>query len=208
MAKALIKAGKRVGIMAMSHAAIDNFLAEISGVCAADPDADLRALRPQDVPGTGALSGVTYTKGGAAIAKPDHNLVAGTAWTFTSKHMAEAPVDVLLIDEAGQLALADAVVASTNARNVVLLGDPQQLPQVANAAHPHPSGSSALGHLLGDEVTIPPDLGVFIEQTWRMHPDVCRFISDRIYEGRLGSHPHCADRSTDIERSDPKRARF
>jgi len=197
MAKALIKAGKRVGIMAMSHAAIDNFLAEISVVCDADPDADLRALRLRNLPETGALSGVTYTKAGAAIAKPDHNLVAGTAWNFTSKHMAEAPVDVLLIDEAGQLALADAVVASTNARNVVLLGDPQQLPQVANAAHPHPSGSSALGHLLGDEVTIPPDLGVFIEQTWRMHPDVCRFISDRIYQGRLGSHPHCADRSTE-----------
>ena len=71
------------------------------------------------------------------MADPDYNVVTGTAWTFTSKHAAETPVDVLLVDEAGQLALIDAVVASTNADSVVLLGDPQQLPHVAVASHPY-----------------------------------------------------------------------
>ena len=197
MVKALIKAGKRVGIMAMSHAAIDNFLSETATVCEADPEADLRALRLRTAPETGPLNGVTYTSNNSEMADPDYNVVTGTAWTFTSKHAAETPVDVLLVDEAGQLALIDAVVASTNADSVVLLGDPQQLPHVAVASHPYPGASSSLGHLLGDNITIPPHLGVFIEQTWRMHPDICQFISDRIYEGRLTSHPHCADRTTD-----------
>ncbi len=197
MAKALVAAGKRVGIMAMSHAAIDNFLAEIVEVFASGPAVELRAARYRDEPPGGGLRGVKYVKSTKALIGPDYDVVAGTAWQFASDDLRSSPVDVLLIDEAGQLALVDAVVGSMAARSLVLLGDPQQLPQVAQAVHPRQSGASALGHLLGDHDAMPPERGVFIEETRRMHPDVCRFISDRMYDGRLSSHPACALQGTD-----------
>ncbi len=198
MAKALVDAGKRVGIMAMSHHAIDNFLAEIVDVFAQEPAVPLRAVRRHGEPEGGGLPGVTYTGSNAELAKDDYDVVACTSWQYAGKDLQGAPVDVLLIDEAGQLALVDAVVASMAAESVVLLGDPQQLPQVAQASHPGGSGASALGHLLGEHETMPPTRGVFIEETRRMHPDVCRFISDRIYEGRLTSYVDCAKQGTDL----------
>ena len=100
--------------------------------------------------------------------------------------------DYLFIDEAGQVALADAVATSPCARNLVLLGDPQQLPHVTQGIHPGGVGVSVLEHLLGEAVTVPPDRGLFLERTWRMHPDVCGFISELAYEGRLRAAEVCA----------------
>ena len=198
IAKTLVAAGQRVGIMAMSHHAIDNFLEEVVEVFGAEPRVELRAIRKvNEVPQDG-LRGVTYVKNNNnKLGSHDFDIVAGTSWMYAAKTIREAPVDVLLVDEAGQLALIDAVVSSVAARSMVLLGDPLQLPQVAQATHPGASGASALGHILGDEATIPSDQGVFIEETRRMHPDVCDFISDRIYEGRLSSHPDCLRQTTD-----------
>ena len=99
--------------------------------------------------------------------------------------MRASPVDVLIIDEAGQLALADALAASRAAHNLMLLGDPLQLPQVSQATHPGRSRRSVLEHMLGDHVHRADRRGVFLTETRRMHPDVCTFISDEIYEGRL-----------------------
>jgi uncharacterized protein len=194
----LIKAGRRVGITAMSHHAIDNLLEGILAVFDEAADlADLRAIRKVTNRNHPKLPDVTYVTGGnAPLAKSDWNLVAGTTWVFAGSDLRGAPVDVLVVDEAGQLALADALAASTSARNVVLLGDPLQLPQVAQAVHPGGGGASVLQHVLGGDVTMPPDRGVFLTETRRMHPDVCRFISDEIYEGRLGSHPDCARQGT------------
>jgi uncharacterized protein len=195
IAKALVQQGRRVGVTAMSHHAIGNFLAEIADVFAQEPAIDLRAIRKQDKPGD-PIPGVTSTKKNSDLAKDEYDVVAATSWGFAGKDLLSAPVDVLLIDEAGQLALIDAVVSSMSARNVVLLGDPQQLPQVAQASHPRQSGDSALGHLLGDHATMPADRGVFVSETRRMHPDVCRFISERIYDGKLTSHPDCKKQGT------------
>ncbi len=110
--------------------------------------------------------------------------------------MAAKPVDVLVIDEAGQLAIADALAAVRSTTNLILLGDPQQLPQVSQASHPGGGGLSVLEHVLGEAATISSNRGVFISETWRMHPDVCSFISDEIYEGRLTSHSSCELQST------------
>jgi uncharacterized protein len=129
-------------------------------------------------------------------ADPEFNLVAGTTWLFAGKDMRNSPVDVLIVDEAGQLGLPDALAASTSARNLILLGDPQQLPQVSQATHPGGAGNSVLEHVLGGEPTIASSRGVFLPVTRRMHPDVCRFISEQIYEGRLGSDPGCAVQSS------------
>jgi len=129
-------------------------------------------------------------------AKTKFNLVAGTTWLFASPDLARAPVDVLVVDEAGQLSLADTLAACRSAGNLLLLGDPLQLPQVAQASHPGTSGGSALQHLLGDATTMPATRGVFLAETRRMHPDVCTFISDNIYESRLSSHTSCAIQAT------------
>src|ERR1035438_6597413 len=149
--------------------------------------------------GTGSrlTVGVTYATGNAPCARGEFNLVAGTTWLFAGKEMKDAPVDVLIVDEAGQLALADALAASRSARNLILLGDPLQLPQVSQASHPVGGGLSVLEHVMGEDRTLQPDRGVFLTETWRMHPDICRFISDEIYESRLHSHPSCAIQATD-----------
>ncbi|WP_290895172.1 hypothetical protein [Hoeflea sp.] len=93
------------------------------------------------------------------------------------------------VDEAGQVGLANMVAIGRAARNIVLVGDPRQLPQVIQGAHPHPANLSCLDWMLGDHATVPPDRGIFLPVSRRMHPDVCRFISDQVYEGRLTSHP-------------------
>ncbi|MGO9157746.1 DEAD/DEAH box helicase, partial [Mycobacterium sp.] len=144
----------------------------------------------------GNLPGVTYTNDNKHCAQSEFNLVAGTTWLFAGDAMRGAPVDVLLVDEAGQLALADTLAASRSADNLVLLGDPLQLPQVAQAVHPGGGGRSVLEHVLDNDVTMAADRGVFLTETRRMHPDVCSFISDEVYEGRLVSHPSCSQQTT------------
>ena len=142
--------------------------------------------------------GVEYTTSNPKAADPGFNLVAGTTWLFSNQNMKDVPVDVLIIDEAGQLALSDALAASRSAQNLILLGDPLQLPQVSQASHPGGGGRSVLEHVLGDAVTMPDDRGVFLAETRRMHPDICKFISEQIYEGRLTSYPDCARQSTEF----------
>jgi uncharacterized protein len=134
---------------------------------------------------------IDYTTDNTKCASVKYQLVAGTSWFFCSSQIASAPVDYLIVDEAGQVSLADVVAMSLFATNVILLGDPLQLDQVSNAIHPEGSGCSSLEYMLDGAQTIPPDRGVFIEQTWRMHPKICHFISSQIYEDRLHSHPSC-----------------
>ncbi|HQZ33490.1 MAG TPA: TM0106 family RecB-like putative nuclease [Ilumatobacteraceae bacterium] len=196
---ALVKAEKRVGITAMSHAAIDNLLTEVVDVFETAGDLELLMVARRGTTSSAPdIPQITLVKDNAKCAEPAFNVVAGTTWLFAGEDMSDAKVDVLIVDEAGQLGLADALAATRSAHNVVLLGDPLQLPQVSQASHPEGSGASVLEHVLGPGVaTIPPDRGVFLTETRRMHPDVCRFISDQIYEGRLGSHSSCATQGTD-----------
>ncbi|BBY28113.1 TM0106 family RecB-like putative nuclease [Mycolicibacterium sediminis] len=195
MIHALVTSGRRVGVTAFSHRAIENLLFEVVNVFQEKGDFDqLRGLRSHP-PSARKVPGMR--RGDAAdAAKPRFNLLAGTPWLFSNEKMRDAPVDVLLIDEAGQLALADALAASTSALNVILLGDPLQLPQVMQAVHPGGGGRSVLEHVLGDAVTLPRDRGSFLAQTRRMHPDICAFISAEIYEGKLDSHPNCGRQNT------------
>ena len=163
---ALILSGRRVGITALGHNAIDNLLEAVVAVFAEYGKSELlRAVR--NAPdGIRQISGVTYPKAkkNKRCAEGDFNLIGGTPWLFASPDMRGAPVDTLLVDEAGQLALADGLAASTAAHNVVLLGDPLQLPQVSHAVHPGASGASVLDHVIGDDVTVPPDRGVFLSE--------------------------------------------
>ena len=193
----LIKAGKRVGITATSHAATINVVRAVVDVF--EDYGDTVLLRGIYKPAAGSreqIPGITVSTDSNACASDDFNLVAGTTWLFCSTAMRQAPVDMLLIDEAGQMSLADAAAASCAAGNLILLGDPLQLPQVAQASHPGDSGRSVLEFLLGEATTMPADRGVFLSTTYRMHPGVCRFISDQIYQGRLGTAESCSQQGT------------
>lgn len=196
---ALIESGKRVGIAAVGHAAIDNLLAEVHSVFEEKgQQAQLVASKKiSNKSQAGSLAGVKYSTSNKTAANAKYNLVAGTSWFFASPEMRANPVDVLVIDEAGQLALADALASSASSRNVILLGDPQQLAQVSKATHPDGAGASVLEHVLGDQTTISTDQGVFLAETRRLHPVVCDFISTQFYEGRLTSHDDCAGQHID-----------
>ncbi|HYN34175.1 MAG TPA: TM0106 family RecB-like putative nuclease [Ilumatobacteraceae bacterium] len=193
MIRTLVNAGMRVGVTAMSHAAIDNVMQAVVDRFEAEGDSEkLRAVRKAK---DGPVGGIKYVDDNRNVAEGEFNVIAGTTWLFASQVMRDNPVDVLVVDEAGQLGLADTVAATISATNVILLGDPQQLPQVSKASHPGGAGASALEHLLGDELTVPADRGVLLETTRRMHPDVCEFISEVMYGGKLHSHSTCAGQS-------------
>jgi predicted RecB family nuclease len=204
MILALIDAGCTVGVTSFSHAAIDNLLRELI-----KEDGDLgrlRILRSGSAPPDPArrLPGAIYGGSGGGVvrewAKGTFNVVGGTSWTFANAAWTGSePLDVLLIDEAGQLGLADALVAMGTARSTVLLGDPLQLAQVSQASHPDGSGASALEHVLAGVDTLPPERGAFLDVTRRMHPAITSFLSDTIYDGRLTSAAGCGRQSVDGE---------
>ena len=118
-------------------------------------------------------------------------LFGGTAWVFSREELT-GKFDYLFVDEAGQFSLANVVATGGSSANIVLVGDQMQLASPVQGSHPGESGLSALEYYLDGKATIPPELGVLLNTTWRMHPDVCNFISDSIYESRLGSHPNTA----------------
>ncbi len=124
----------------------------------------------------------------AATLLESHPLVGGTAWAFSHPDLSGA-LDHLFVDEAGQVSIANLVWMSRAARNLVLIGDQMQLGQPIQGAHPGESGSSTLEYLLQDHATIPPDRGIFLDRTWRLHPEICRFISGAVYEDRLEPAP-------------------
>jgi uncharacterized protein len=129
------------------------------------------------------------------------NLAAGTPWLWTTAVMAGA-VDVLFVDEAGQISLANVISMGGAAASMVLLGDPQQLDQPMQGTHPPGADRSALAHVLGGDATIPSDRGLFLETTWRLHPDLCRFTSEAFYDDRLEPEPHLAIQA--VRADDPR----
>jgi superfamily I DNA and/or RNA helicase len=112
------------------------------------------------------------------------NVLGGTAWLWARPEFANA-VDVLFVDEAGQMSLANVLAVSRAAKNIVLLGDPQQLEQPQKGSHPEGANASVLQHILGASQTILPERGIFLPVTWRLAPSICSFTSELFYESRL-----------------------
>lgn len=204
----LVAAGKRVGITAKSHKAIHNMLARVEAV-AAERGVPLRGIKKCSGEGddesvfvsqTGAIVSLNDTD--ACAADPAMQVVAGTAWLFADKRM-DRTLDYLVIDEAGQVSLADAVASGTAARNLILLGDPMQLAHVSKANHPEGADHSVLRHLLGERTTVAPEMGLFLGVTYRMHPELTRFISELAYDGRLRSDDTCARQSVNLPAASP-----
>jgi predicted RecB family nuclease len=197
---ALLRAGRRVGITANSHKVIGNLLVDVLKAADEMPRTDVRVVQRGEkdniLPNDRVVRGKDNPAVRAILDAGTANLAAGTSWLWASGRMTGA-VDVLFVDEAGQMSLANVVAMSRAASSIVLLGDPQQLDQPLKGSHPPGADRSALAHVLADDATMRPDRGLFLEKTWRLHPDLTRFTSEVFYEGRLESQPDLARQRVD-----------
>lgn len=191
----LLKAGKRIGVSSNSHKAIINLLHGIekaaerdnfrfSGAKKSDPDSLETMVNGFMIRDVGNKKDISS----------DDLLIAGTAWLFADP-LFEETCDYLFVDEAGQVSLANLIAMGVAARNIVLIGDQMQLSQPIQGSHPGESGNSALDYLLKGHATVPADRGIFLDTTWRLHPDICDFISQAVYDGRLHAHHDNAKQS-------------
>ncbi len=193
----LIARGRTVGVASTSHKAIHKLLDEVEEA-AAEIGLDftgLKKARADNPESHYEHDHFTSVHGSDDCA--DVDVTGGTAWHY-AREPHDSTLDYLFIDEAGQVSLADALAMGTCARNVVLVGDPQQLAQVVQGTHPAGTDASVLTWLLDDHATIPPDRGLFLERTFRLHPEICAYISDEFYEGRLHPDPSTAERTTPL----------
>lgn len=191
---ALVREGYRVGVSSNSHEAIRNVLMGCVSAMEENPDvAKPTATLVHKVSGSDdgypdGFTGVKRVTSNDDASLMQASVVGGTAFFFSRPEFVQA-FDWLFVDEAGQVGLANMVAIGRAARNIVLVGDPRQLPQVIQGSHPEPANMSCLEWMLGEHATIPPHRGIFLPTSRRMHPDVCEFISGQVYEGRLASHP-------------------
>lgn len=179
----LLKRGFRVGVSSNSHKAINNLLKHIE-LRAEETGLQFSGLKKSTEDKGSQFNGkfIKDVLDNKSIYNSKTDLVAGTAWLFAGM---DQVLDFLFVDEAGQVSLANLVAMGISARNIVLLGDQMQLGQPIQGVHPGRSGESTLEYLLDGAATISADKGVFLETTWRMHQDVCRFISEAVYDSRL-----------------------
>jgi predicted RecB family nuclease len=183
---ALVADGRTAGITGPSHAVIHQLIGTLCRRASAHGVA-LRIGQRAD-PGNPFLhpsaTDMTNDQLERALRDGELDVAAGTVWLWARPGMADR-VDTLFVDEAGQLSLANVLAVAGAARNLVLLGDPQQLAQPSQATHPPGAGASALGHILGERATMPEGAGLLLDQTYRMHPDLCRYTSEVFYDGKL-----------------------
>ncbi|MGU3435784.1 TM0106 family RecB-like putative nuclease [Actinomycetes bacterium M1A6_2h] len=174
--------GWRIGIVAQSHAVVENMLAAVvdKGVPAGQVF--------KRGPGTEGSPWTAVKDVGDALGSGGGAVVGGTSWAFVKDTEFDQPLDLLVIEEAGQFSLANSIAVARNSQRLLLLGDPQQLPQVTQGRHPEPVDTSALDWLSDGHDTLPDDLGYFLARTWRMHPALCAPVSALAYDDRLESN--------------------
>ena len=191
---ALLRAGKRIGVSSNSHKAINKLLAEVDER-AAETGFRFRGAKKgnDDKPETEHTSANIVTVFNSEDVTPQHHLVGGTVFHFCRDDQ-RGTYDYLFIDEAGQVSLGNLAAMGAAAANIVLVGDQMQLPQPVQGVHPGETGLSSLEYLLEDRATVADDRGILLNESRRVHPDLCGFISDAIYDGRLGAHPSTKNR--------------
>jgi hypothetical protein len=182
----LVRQGKRVAVASNSHKAVDNLLCAVVDRATECSENIKIAKKGGDEFEAAYSDQIHQTEKNDDAHLFSASVVGGTAWLF-SRDDFDQSFDYLFVDEAGQVSIANIVAMATCARNIVLVGDPMQLSQPIQGAHPRESGLSALEYLLAGHNTVPADRGIFLPVSRRMHPDVCRFISEIVYEGRLTS---------------------
>ncbi|WP_461189287.1 TM0106 family RecB-like putative nuclease [Arthrobacter sp. Z4-13] len=187
----LVAEGWKIGVVGQSHNVVENLLCCAINTGGVDPAVVAKKLASaHDVPWSLTAEGDVAR----LLAMPGGCLVGGTAWTMTGKEVPAGSLDLLVIDEAGQFSLANTLAVSRAAKRLLLLGDPQQLPQVTQGAHPEPVDESALGWLAAGHATLPANLGYFLADSWRMHPELCRAVSRLSYDGKLQAAPAASQR--------------
>lgn len=190
-----------VGVVAQSHKVVDNVL---EGVISHGLDPKLVGkAQPPDRPMPGGVTEMFPNSKGHEFlaAHPDGCVVGGTAWLFTQLGNKGHTIDLLIVDEAGQYSLANTIAAGACARNLILFGDPQQLPQVSQGSHPEPVETSALGFLSDGRDVLPAEYGYFLAQSRRMDAAVTQPVSELSYEGQLTSH--ACTRERDLQGVEP-----
>jgi predicted RecB family nuclease len=191
MILALLDSGRRVGVTANSHKVISNLLSELCKA-AEKVGADLRIVQKSNEYDGCDHDCVEQVDSNQAVLENlnsgESQVAAGTAWLWSREEMANS-VDVLFVDEAGQMSLANVLAISQAANSVVLVGDPQQLDQPQKGVHPPGAELSALSHLLNGKPTIDRNQGLFLGETWRLPPDICAFTSEVFYDARLTTRP-------------------
>ncbi|HEY6078027.1 MAG TPA: TM0106 family RecB-like putative nuclease, partial [Polyangiaceae bacterium] len=185
----LLGQGKRVGVTANSHAVVKHLLERVCQEAERQGRSEqVQALHLEEDPDPRSWPfriDDNKQRARQELEQGSVNLLGGTAWTWAREDYGSS-VDVLVIDEAGQLSLANALAVARAGRGLVLFGDPAQLEQPQKGVHPDGAEVSTLEHWLGgDALTIPPELGVFLPRTRRLHPSICDFVSQTFYEGRL-----------------------
>ncbi|MDN4642384.1 TM0106 family RecB-like putative nuclease [Arthrobacter sp. PsM3] len=182
----LVARGWKVGVVGQSHAVVENLLKTAVTKAGVDP-----ALVAKDVKHAEPLPWQQRSAKDVArlLSSPGGALVGGTAWTMTGANVPADSLDLLVIDEAGQFSLANTLAVAQASSRLLLLGDPQQLPQVSQGSHPEPVDESALGWVSAGHATLPPELGYFLADSWRMTSELCRAVSELSYEGKLRSAP-------------------
>lgn len=186
---ALVAAGKKVGVTANSHKVIGHLIEEASKAANQHNVAMACVQKVTDVPAAPPPKGLSYETNNARAfdaLSHDAQVLGGTAWLW-ARPEAQGIVDVLFVDEAAQMSLANVLAVSHAAPLIVMLGDPRQLEQPMRASHPEGTDVSALDHILDGAQTIALDCGLFLAETWRLHPYICQFTSELFYEGRLKS---------------------
>lgn len=191
----LVAEGAKVGVVAQSHAVIENLMV---ACCAHDGFDASRAvrLRGKSVTPDAPWSEVSDSELVELISGTGGLLFGGTVWDYVSeRRVPSGSLDVLVVDEAGQFSLTNTVAATRAARSVLLLGDPQQLPQVSTGVHPYPVDVSALGWLSDGAAALDPRFGYFLGESWRMDSALCERVSWLSYDGALASAAATAGRA-------------
>ncbi len=185
----LAEEGRSIGVTANSHKVIGELLAKVAQA-AKERGVRVRiGQRSNDEPTfTDAAHMKDNDVARDSLAEGAVDVLGGTTWLWSREDMIGS-VDVLFIDEAGQMSFADAVAASLCTRNLVLIGDPQQLDQPLQGTHPPGAERSVLAHVISGERVMPDQFGLFLDGSWRLHPDISFYTSEVFYEGRLHSHP-------------------
>jgi len=184
----LVRRGLRVGVTAVSHKVIRKLLDDVMNE-ATESACSVSCAQKVGTKSVGHSRVAEFSDNAAvldALLSGGAQVAGGTAWLWARPEFRGA-VDVLFVDEAGQMSLANVLAVSQAARSVVLLGDPQQLEQPQQGSHPEGTDVSALEHILQGHQTIPADRGIFLPETWRLAPSICTFTSEVFYEGRLHS---------------------
>lgn len=178
--------GLKVGVAANSHQVVRNLLAEMLRAAESD-GVELMAGHKVSERSEEPLPWVETTDNDEARnVLNDLHVLGGMKFLWSREQFADS-VDVLVVDEASQIALPDALAMARCCRSMILIGDPQQLDQPQQGSHPEGVGVSPLDHLLAGEKTVPPERGLFLPHTHRLHPDVCAYTSEMFYESRLGA---------------------